>query len=169
MAETACLGCVQRTKSGASGEIRTLKHLLLRQTAIPIRVRWHSSIRGLRSQARAAAPSPIARAPPAPALAHPSPQERGSGFRLRAQLGSLPHIGSSWRKVDESNAHGSSPCPGFRDQLPAIQQYLPRLAESAGVEPASLLREPLFNRQVPYRPAHSPTKMSKNSGRPGGI
>jgi hypothetical protein len=43
----------------------------------------------------------------------------------------------SWRKVDESNAHGSSPCPGFRDQLPAIQQYLPRLAESVGVEPAS--------------------------------
>src|SRR5579864_3253530 len=31
-----------------------------------------------------------------------------------------------WRKVDESNAHGSSPCPGFQDQLPAIQQYLPR-------------------------------------------
>ena len=33
---------------------------------------------------------------------------------------------ASWRKADESNAHGSSPCPGFRDQLPAIQQYLPR-------------------------------------------
>ena len=62
----------------------------------------------------------------------------------------------TWRKVDESNAHGSSPCPGFRDQLPAIQQYLPQVAESAGVEPASLLREPLFSRQVPYRPAHSP-------------
>src|SRR6476469_1403273 len=30
------------------------------------------------------------------------------------------------------------------------------MAESAGVEPASLLREPLFSRQVPYRPAHSP-------------
>ena len=35
------------------------------------------------------------------------------------------------------------------------------MAESAGVEPASLLREPLFSRQVPYRPAHSP-QMSKN-------
>src|SRR5215470_4201 len=33
-----------------------------------------------------------------------------------------------------------------------------RMAESAGVEPACLLREPLFSRQVPYRPAHSPTK-----------
>src|SRR5262244_1450496 len=30
------------------------------------------------------------------------------------------------------------------------------MAESAGVEPASLLREPLFSRQVSYRPAHSP-------------
>src|SRR5262249_16777039 len=30
------------------------------------------------------------------------------------------------------------------------------LAESAGVEPASLLRELLCSRQVPYRPAHSP-------------
>jgi hypothetical protein len=33
------------------------------------------------------------------------------------------------RKVDESNAHGSSLCPGFRDQLPAIQQYLPHGGE----------------------------------------
>jgi hypothetical protein len=30
------------------------------------------------------------------------------------------------------------------------------MAESTGVEPVSLLREPLFSRQVPYRPAHSP-------------
>src|SRR6266568_6123886 len=69
----------------------------------------------------------------------------------------------TWRKVDESNAHRSSRCPGFQDQLPAIQQYLP-LAESMGVEPVSLLREPLFSRQVPYRPAHSPFKLSKNHG-----
>src|ERR1700739_427420 len=46
----------------------------------------------------------------------------------------------TWRKVDESNAHRSSRCPGFQDQLPAIQQYLP-LAESTGVEAVSLLRE----------------------------
>src|SRR5215467_5360179 len=31
-----------------------------------------------------------------------------------------------------------------------------RMAESAGVEPASLLQELLCSRQVPYRPAHSP-------------
>src|SRR6266849_2277578 len=33
------------------------------------------------------------------------------------------------RKVDESNAHRSSRCPGFQDQLPAIQQYLPHGGE----------------------------------------
>jgi len=31
----------------------------------------------------------------------------------------------TWRKVDESNADGSSPCTGFQDQLPTIQQQLP--------------------------------------------
>ena len=35
--------CVE---SGASGEIRTLKHLFLRQAAIPIRARWHMVHRG---------------------------------------------------------------------------------------------------------------------------
>ena len=33
-------------ESGASGEIRTLKHLFLRQAAIPIRARWHSGAQG---------------------------------------------------------------------------------------------------------------------------
>lgn len=32
---------------------------------------------------------------------------------------------TSWRKVEESNPAGSSPTPGFRDQLPTIQQHLP--------------------------------------------
>ena len=38
------------------------------------------------------------------------------------------------------------------------------MAESTGVEPVSLLRESLFSRQVPYRPAHSPFQLSKSSG-----
>jgi hypothetical protein len=38
------------------------------------------------------------------------------------------------------------------------------MAESTGVEPVTLLREPLFSRQVPYRPAHSPFELSKNYG-----
>src|SRR5713226_10260302 len=89
----------------------------------------------------------------------------GEDLNLRVPLGEtglqpvrfgLAHAPvQTWRKVDESNAHRSSRCPGFQDQLPAIQQYLPH-AESTGVEPVSLLREPLFSRQVPYRPAHSP-------------
>ena len=33
-------------ESGASGEIRTLKHLFLRQAAIPIRPRWHAGAQG---------------------------------------------------------------------------------------------------------------------------
>ena len=33
-------------KFGASGEIRTLKHLFLRQAAIPVRARWHLVHRG---------------------------------------------------------------------------------------------------------------------------
>jgi hypothetical protein len=69
----------------------------------------------------------------------------------------------TWRKVDESNAHRSSRCPGFQDQLPAFSSTF-RMAESTGVEPVSLFREPLFSRQVPYRPAHSPSKLSKNKG-----
>ena len=39
-------GRTQREKDGASGEIRTLKHLFLRQAAIPIRARWHSGAQG---------------------------------------------------------------------------------------------------------------------------
>ncbi len=94
-------------KSGASGEIRTLKHLFLRQAAIPIRARWHWCT--------------------------------GEDLNLRVPLGETglqpvrfgrAHAPvQTWRKVDESNAHRSSRCPGFQDRLPAIQQYLPRGGE----------------------------------------
>ena len=67
----------------------------------------------------------------------------------------------AWRKVDESNAHRSSRCPVFRTSCRPFSSTF-RMAESTGVEPVSLLREPLFSRQVPYRPAHSPLKFSKN-------
>jgi hypothetical protein len=43
------------------------------------------------------------------------------------------------------------------------------VAESTGVEPVSLLREPLFSRQVPYRPAHSPTKCQRTLVGPVGF
>ena len=35
-----------KRKAGASGEIRTLKHVFLRQATIPIRARWHLVHRG---------------------------------------------------------------------------------------------------------------------------
>ena len=93
---------------GASGEIRTLKHLFLRQAAIPIRARWHMVHRG-------------GFEPPRPTRGD---RVTAGPFRRRAHAPV-----QTWRKVDESNAHGSSPCPGFRDQLPAIQQYLPHGGE----------------------------------------
>src|SRR4029077_13504746 len=37
------------------------------------------------------------------------------------------------------------------------------MAESTGVEPVSLLREPLCSRQVPYRPAHSPLNCQRTT------
>ena len=100
-------GRLRTEKFGASGEIRTLKHLFLRQAAIPIRARWHMVHRG-------------GFEPPRPTR----------GDRVTAgpfQPGHAPV--QTWRKVDESNAHRSSRCPGFQDQLPAIQQYLPHGGE----------------------------------------
>src|SRR5215469_1021400 len=89
---------------GASGEIRTLKHLFLRQPLFQ--------------------------------FAHAGTWCTGEDLNLRVPLGetglqpvrfSQAHAPvQAWRKVDESNARGSSPRPGFQDQLPAIQRYLPR-------------------------------------------
>src|SRR5580692_8981923 len=48
----------------------------------------------------------------------------------------------TWRKVDESNAHRSSRCPGFQDQLPAIQQYLPHGRELRELNPSASCESP---------------------------
>src|SRR5579864_755284 len=124
-----------KSESGASGEIRTLKHLFLRQAAIPIRARWHFYMRATPPK-QAATPSPIARAGQ---HSHWLTWCTGEDLNLRALKRtaglqparlSLTHAPVQiWRKVDGSNAHGSSPCSGFRDQLPAIQQYLPHGGE----------------------------------------
>ena len=74
-----------------------------------------------------------------------------------------------WRKVDESNAHGSSPSPGFRDQLPAIQQYLPRWQRVRESNPLASCESPcLADKCLTVRPTLR-QELSKNSGRPGGI
>jgi hypothetical protein len=39
-------GTVDNDEPAARGEIRTLKHLFLRQAAIPIRTRWHPGPQG---------------------------------------------------------------------------------------------------------------------------
>src|SRR6266566_420422 len=85
-------------ESGASGEIRTLKHrysnsrtLALWCTAKDLNLRVPLGETGLQPVRFSRAHAPV----------------------------------QAWRKVDESNAHRSSRCPGFQDQLPAIQQYLP--------------------------------------------
>ena len=95
-------------KSGASGEIQTLKHLFLRQAC-------YSNSHTLALWCT------------------------GEDLNLRVPLGETglqpvrfgrAHAPvQTWRKVDESNAHRSSRCPGFQDQLPAIQQYLPHGGE----------------------------------------
>src|SRR5207249_11637512 len=75
----------------------------------------------------------------------------------------------AWRKVDESNAHGSSPCPGFRDQLPAIQQYLPLWRRVRESNPLASCESPcLADKCLTVRPTLR-QELSKNSGRPGGI
>ena len=72
----------------------------------------------------------------------------------------------TWRKVDESNAHGSSPCPGFRDQLPAIQQYLPRWRRVRESNPLASCESPcLADKCLTVRPTLR-QKLSKNSATP---
>src|SRR5260370_2927393 len=61
----------------------------------------------------------------------------------------------SWRKVDESSPIAHRDAQVFRTSCRPFSSTF-RLAESTGAEPVSLLREPSFSRQVPYRPAPAP-------------
>src|SRR5579863_10142265 len=53
--------------------------------------------------------------------------------------------------------------PRFSGPVAGYSAVPSALAESTGVEPVSLLREPLFSRQVPYRPAHSPLNCQRTT------
>ena len=67
----------------------------------------------------------------------------------------------SWRKVDESNAHRSSRRPGFQDQLPTIQQYLPRWRRVRESNPLASCENPcLADKCLTVRPTLR--KLSKN-------
>ena len=125
--------------SGASGEIRTLKHLFLRQAAIPIRARWHMVHRGGFEPPRPTRGNRVTAGPFRP------------GSRTCAKL-------AEGRRIERPSLITTLWFSGPVADHSAVPSAM---AESAGVEPASLLREPLFSRQVPYRPAHSP-QLSKN-------
>src|SRR5215510_15412966 len=128
-------------KSGASGEIRTLKHLFLRQAAIPIRARWHMVHRGGFEPPRPTRGDRVTAGPFRP------------GSRTCANLAECRRLE---RPSLITTPWVSGPVAGHS----AVPSFM---AESAGVEPASLLREPLFSRQVPYRPAHSPAKCQRRT------
>jgi hypothetical protein len=142
--------CLERTgsvssfptvgKIGASGEIRTLKHLFLRQAAIPIRARWHMVHRGGFEPPRPTRGDRVTAGPFRP------------GSRTCANL-------AEGRRIERPSL---ITMPRFSGPVAGHSAVPSAMAESAGVEPASLLREPLFSRQVPYRPAHSPSELSKN-------
>jgi hypothetical protein len=137
-------------KSGASGDIRTLKHLFLRQAAIPIRTRWHAWCTGEDLNLRV----PLG--------------ETG----LQPVCFSRAHAPVlTWRKIDESNAHRSSRCPVFRTNCRPFSSTF-RMAESTGVEPVSLSceRPCLADKCLTVRPTpRRIVKEQRNSGRPGGI
>ncbi len=59
----------------------------------------------------------------------------------------------TWRKVDESNAHRSSRRSGFQDQLPPIQQYLPRWRRVRESNPLASFENPcLADKCLTVRP-----------------
>ena len=109
---------------GASGEIRTLKHLFLRQAAIPIRARWHMVHRGGFEPPRPTRGDRVTAGPFRP------------GSRTCANL-------AEGRRIERpsliTTLWFSGPVAGHSAVPSAI-------AESAVVEPASLLREPEFRK-----------------------
>src|SRR4029077_3814321 len=67
----------------------------------------------------------------------------------------------SWRKVDELNAHRSSRRSGFQDQLPTIQQYLPRWRRVRESNPLASCENPcLADKCLTVRPTLR--ELSKN-------
>ena len=128
-------------KVGASGEIRTLKHLFLRQAAIPIRTRWHLVHRGGFEPPRPTWGDRVTAGPFRP------------GSRTCANL-------AEGRRIERPSLITTLWFSGPVADHSAVPSTM---AESAGVEPASLLREPLFSRQVPYRPAHSPLNCQRTT------
>ena len=133
--------CSIAGKFGASGEIRTLKHLFLRQAAIPIRARWHMVHRGGFEPPRPTRGDRVTAGPFRP------------GSRTCANL-------AEGRRIERPSLITT---PWFSGPVADHSAVPSAMAESTGVEPVSLLREPLFSKQVPYRPAHSPLNCQRTT------
>jgi hypothetical protein len=131
-------------EGGASGEIRTLKHLFLRQAAIPIRARWHLVHRGGFEPPRPTRGDRVTAGPFRP------------GSRTCANL-------AEGRRIERPPLVTT---PWFSVATPPVPSTN---GGECGVEPASLLREPFFSRQVPTVRLTLHFQERQNSGRPGGI
>jgi hypothetical protein len=172
---------------GASGEIRTLKHLFLRQAAIPIRARWHFYMRAALSKHGGCALANCSRCLGARIG---SPWCTGKDLNLRRPTQGNPGYG---RAVSAGLTTCAKLAEGRRIERPwlitmpwfsgpvASHSAVPSaVAESAEVEPASLFararvtKKRLADSRFTVRPTHSPViencqRTLKESGRPGGI
>ncbi len=125
-------------KSGASGEIRTLKHLLLRQAAIPIRTRWHLVHREGFEPPRPTRGNRVTAGPFQPGSR--TCADLAEGRRIeRPSLIAMPRF--------------SGPVAGH-SAVPSVWRRVRELNPLASRE--SLAQQETTSRQVPYRPAHSP-------------
>src|SRR5215813_3873996 len=131
---------------GASGEIRTLKHLFLRQAAIPIRARWHMVHRGGFEPPRPTRGDRVTAGPFRP------------GSRTCAKL-------AEGRRIERPSLITTLWFSGPVADHSAVPSAM---AESAGVEPASVfarpgVREERLADSLPYRPAHSPLNCQRTT------
>ena len=120
-------------KVGASGEIRTLKHLFLRQAAIPIRTRWHLVHRGGFEPPRPTRGDRVTAGPFRPgsrtcaSLAEGRRIERPSLITMPRFSGSVADhsaVPSTWRRVRELNPLASYESPCLADKCLTVRPTL---------------------------------------------
>ena len=123
----------RRKKTGASGEIRTLKHLFLRQAAIPIRARWHMVHRGGFEPPRPTRGDRVTAGPFRPGsrtcanLAEGRRIERPSLITMPRFSGPVADHSagpSAWRRVRELNPLASCERPCLADKCLTVRPTL---------------------------------------------
>ena len=119
--------------SGASGEIRTLKHLFLRQAAIPVRARWHLVHRGGFEPPRPTRGDRVTAGPFRPGsrtcanLAEGRRIERPSLItmpRFSGPVAGHSAVPSAWRRVRELNPLASCESPCLADKCLTVRPTL---------------------------------------------